>query len=92
MPVQPDDQPMTQPDLFQPERSEPYDFTVSFGDRSELFRAMEREGIPPRLMDVLRGQYRLRGSARPSVLARVLKETGARPEHVQPKATQRRAA
>jgi hypothetical protein len=69
-----------QSDLFQPERSEPYDFTVSFGDPPGLLSAMEREGIPPRMMDVLRGQYRLRGSARPSVLAMVLKETGAKPE------------
>lgn len=92
MPVQPDDQQMTQPNLFQPETAEPYDFTVGFGDSHGLLSAMEREGIAPRMMDVLRGRYRLRGMARPSVLARVLQETKAKPEHVQPKATQRRAA
>ncbi len=71
---------MKQPELFQPETSEPYDFTVGFGDSHGLLSAMEREGIPPRMMDVLRGLYRLRGNAQPSKLARVIQETGAKPE------------
>jgi hypothetical protein len=67
---------MTPTDLFQPARAEPFDITVNTADASRLLRAMESAGVPPRLMDCMPGQYRLRGHAPVALLARLMRETG----------------
>jgi hypothetical protein len=79
MAVQPEADPMTQPDLFQPERPTPFDVVVTFDKALPMLEAMKTAGITPRTMDRMKGQYRLRGYAPAALLLRLIQAMDSSP-------------